>query len=105
MDRSGTLWIFKLKPSGPFWHTLGLAQFSQPKSYGVIWHTLRRVSSVKWGHLANFESNSLNTIFSAKILWGHLAHFEPDPNFHSYWCLKSNCYKKIIFKGVCNYCY
>ena len=36
------------------------------------------ISSVKWGHLENFEPNSINTIFSIKILWGHLVHFEPD---------------------------
>ena len=36
------------------------------------------ISSVKWGHLENFEPNSTNTIFSTKILWGYLAHFRPD---------------------------
>ena len=36
------------------------------------------ISSVKWGHLENFEPNSINIFFSIKILWGHLAHFEPD---------------------------
>ena len=33
-------------------------------------------SSVKWGHLAHLETNSINTIFSIKILWNHLANFE-----------------------------
>ena len=46
-------------------------------------------SSVKWGHLENFEPNSIITIFSTKILWGHLAHFEPDSIFHNYYNL--NC--------------
>ena len=41
-------------------------------------------SSVKWGHLAPFESNPPNTILPTKILWGHLAHFEPGPNNNSY---------------------
>ena len=35
-------------------------------------------SSVKWGHLAHFEPNSIKTISSTKILRSHLAHFEPD---------------------------
>ena len=35
-------------------------------------------SSVQWDHLAHLEPNSINTIFSTKILWGHLAHFDPD---------------------------
>ena len=47
------------------------------------------ISSVKWGHLENFELNSINTIFSTKILWAHLAHFQPDSIFHNYYNL--NC--------------
>ena len=47
------------------------------------------ISSVKWGHLENFEPNSTNTIFSTKILWGHLAHFGPDSIFYNYYNL--NC--------------
>ena len=47
------------------------------------------ISSVKWGHLENFELNSINTVFSTKILWGHLAHSESDPIFHNYYNL--NC--------------
>ena len=41
-------------------------------------YKVKHMSSVKWGHLENFEPNSINTIFSTEILWGHLAHFEPD---------------------------
>ena len=47
------------------------------------------ISSVKWGHLENFELNSRNTIFSTKIPWGHQAHFELDSIFHNYYNL--NC--------------
>ena len=47
------------------------------------------ISSVKWGHLENFEPNSTNTIFSTKILWDHLAHFGSDSIFHNYYNL--NC--------------
>ena len=50
---------------------------------------VKHVSSVKWGHMGNFEPNSIKTIFSTKILWIHLVHFEPDPNFHNYYNL--NC--------------
>ena len=32
-------------------------------------------SSVKWGHLRNFDPNSTNAI-SLPTLWGHLGHFE-----------------------------
>ena len=47
------------------------------------------ISSVKWGHLENFEPNSISTIFSTKILWVHLADFESDSIFHNYYNL--NC--------------
>ena len=47
------------------------------------------ISSVKWGHLENFEPNSTNTIFSTKILWGRLAHFGPESIFHNHYNL--NC--------------
>ena len=45
------------------------------------------ISSVKWGHLENFEPNSINTIFSTKILWVDLAHFDPGSIFHNYYNL------------------
>ena len=47
------------------------------------------ISSVKWGHLENFEPNTTNTIFSTKILWGHLAHFGLESIFHNHYNL--NC--------------
>ena len=55
----------------------------------VIMKMILNISSVKWGHMGNFEPNSIKTIFSTKILWSHLGHFEPDPNFHNYYNL--NC--------------
>ena len=58
-----------------------LAHF-EPNSTNTIF------STILWGHLAHFEPNSTNTIFST-ILWGHLAHFEPGSIFHNYYNL--NC--------------
>ena len=40
------------------------------------------MSSVKWGHLGNFELNSKTQFSRLKILCGHLGHFEPDSIFH-----------------------
>ena len=45
-------------------------------------------SSVKWGHLGNFDPNSTNTI-SLPTLWGHLGHFELGSIFYNYYNL--NC--------------
>ena len=46
------------------------------------------ISSVKWGHLANLDPTSTNTIFLPTI-WGQLGHFELGSIFHNYYNL--NC--------------
>ena len=47
-----------------------------------------RNSSVKWGHMGNFDPTPTNTI-SLPTLWGHLGHFGLGSIFHNYYNL--NC--------------
>ena len=62
---------------------MGEANFLQALMGREYWKTFENTfvkatllaseSSVKWGHLATQQ-----TQFSLPILWGHLAHFEPN---------------------------
>ena len=45
-------------------------------------------SSVKWGHMGNFDPTTTNTIFLTNPM-GHLGHFELGSIFHNYYNL--NC--------------